>query len=100
VTNVEVDLLTGQHNYAVLRLPERHFPGVLVQGDSLYILYTKAAQALRDLDADPDEARESMAAIVEQLRDLVHGYAVVLRRHGLPLPFFDQDISDPNRPAR
>ncbi|WP_371302493.1 hypothetical protein [Nocardioides sp.] len=26
---IEVEMFTGQHNYAVLRLPERKFPGVL-----------------------------------------------------------------------
>ena len=38
VKTIEVDALTDQGNYAVIRLPERKFPGVVVQGDSLSIL--------------------------------------------------------------
>ncbi len=34
MTRIEVDLLTNQGNGAVLRLPERKFPGVVVQGDT------------------------------------------------------------------
>lgn len=52
VKTVEVDALTEQHTYAVIRLPERKFPGVVVQGDCLSTL---VADLRRSLDASERE---------------------------------------------
>jgi hypothetical protein len=46
MTLVEVDLLTDQGNGAVLRLPDRSFPGVLVQGDTLSHYLSTVAEVI------------------------------------------------------
>ena len=49
---IEVDLLTSPGNYAIVRMPGRRFPGVVMQGDSLSILAYDAqeiAVALSDI---------------------------------------------------
>jgi hypothetical protein len=44
---VEVEMCTQVGNWAVLRLPGRKFPGVIMQGDSMEVLLS----ALRDATA-------------------------------------------------
>jgi hypothetical protein len=41
---VEAELFTDGGNNAVVRLPGRRFPGVLIQGDSLSILRSDVAE--------------------------------------------------------
>jgi hypothetical protein len=40
---VEVELVTDGGNNAVVRMPARSFPGVLIQGDTLSTLWETAA---------------------------------------------------------
>ncbi len=42
--HVEAELYTDGGNDAVVRLPGRRFPGVLLQGDSLHILRSDLAE--------------------------------------------------------
>ena len=88
VERVEVELFTPQHNDAVLRLPGRRFPGVLLQGDSLQTLtedVERAQQALRggDIAAAGDEL-DDLVAHLREVRDM---YVAVLDAAGLGLPF-------------
>ncbi|GAA3207109.1 DUF6959 family protein [Dactylosporangium siamense] len=88
MARVEVEMMTGQHNYAVLRLPGRRFPGVLVQGDSLSILSGEVQQALDLLRAgDTAAAEEELAYVANHLAELVDGYVRILDAAGMPLPF-------------
>ena len=83
-----VEIYSDETNAAVLRHPGRRFPGVLIQGDTLYTLSSalegiclKArAQVDPEIYQELDDLRESMRAY------LVH-YKAVLDKHGLPLPF-------------
>ena len=45
-------LLTPPHNGAVVQLPDRAFPGVVVQGDSLQILCELAERAVSSVPPD------------------------------------------------
>lgn len=81
-------MMTGAQNYAVLRLPGRRFPGVLVQGDSLSILTAEVQQALALLRAgDTAGAEEELAYVANHLSGLLDGYIRVLDAAGTPLPF-------------
>jgi hypothetical protein len=81
-------MMTGQSNYAVLRLPARKFPGVLFQGDSLSILSADVQQALTLLRAgDTAAAEEELASVARHLAGLVDGYVRILDAAGMPLPF-------------
>lgn len=58
---IEAELFTDGGNDAVVRLPGRRFPGVLVQGDSLHILRSDVAEVVEACErGDLDEARDSM----------------------------------------
>ncbi len=81
-------LLTPSHNYAVVQLPGRRYPGVVFQGDSLNI----ACHAARDVAARAAELGN--ADLVEAAHDLVDllqrpllEYEAVLEREGLALPY-------------
>ena len=81
-----VEVFSDQTNAAVMRHPGRHFPGVLVQGDTLYSLCERADIACRELHRGSpgyDEVNE----LRNVLRGLLNHYKVVLSEHDLPLPF-------------
>nr|WP_251829139.1 hypothetical protein [Streptomyces sp. ATCC 21386] len=47
---VEAELFTDPGNDAVVRLPPRRFPGVLIQGDSLSIIRADVAEIVAACD--------------------------------------------------
>jgi hypothetical protein len=91
--HVEVELYEHVPNFAVLRLPLRRFPGVLIQGDSLRILWDQARYVLAALEAgEPDteqldEARGAARDPAEGLEGRLRAYIDVLDRAGVGLPF-------------
>ncbi len=73
---INVELYTDQKNEAVLRLPERQFPGVLIQGDTLQ-------SYISDLREIADECKQlqggdsvcmQLETFVERLVDLQERY--------------------------
>ncbi|MET7424750.1 hypothetical protein [Dactylosporangium sp. NPDC005555] len=88
MARVEVEMIPGQNNYAVLRLPGRRFPGVLVQGDSLSVLTGEVQRALDLLrSGETAAAEEELAYAASHLAAIVDGYVRVLDAAGMPLPF-------------
>ena len=87
---VSAELLTDGGNGAVVRLPGRQFPGVLLQGDTLSILRADvadlAAAAARP-EPDRDELREGLRLLLADLDGLVDRYEAALAAHGIPLPY-------------
>ena len=56
---LEVEAFTPGHNYAVIRLPGRAFPGVVVQGDCLQVLSESVQEALDEVTSGAfDDAAE------------------------------------------
>ncbi|WP_371876077.1 DUF6959 family protein [Corallococcus exiguus] len=90
-----VEVLSRQSNAAVVRMPGRSFPGVVIQGDSLRILHglVKDAQALvpppSETDADEDHASGLLEEAEGLLRDYLTAYESVLKAHGIPLPYVE-----------
>jgi hypothetical protein len=85
---IEVEVFSETVNCPVLRMPQRRFPGVLVQGDSLAILQGLADEIL-ELSACGD--KEELALAVRMLKDKVAGYLDSYERtmsqSGLELPY-------------
>lgn len=85
----EIEVFSEMSNYAIVRMPGRHFPGCVIQGDSLSVLLNNAEEvcslAMRtgneDLISEADALRES-------IEDRLDYYESVLREHGLDLPYF------------
>lgn len=85
---IEAELFTDGGNNAVVRLPGRNFPGVVVQGDSLSILRQAVAE-VREACARGDavEALESADFLLADLDAILERYTDALGRHGIKRPF-------------
>jgi len=84
VENVEI--FSDATNKAIMRHPDRHFPDVLIQGDTLHSLCQKADAACQKVGRGSSGYGE-----LNQLRNslwayLTH-YKFVLAEHDIQLPF-------------
>ena len=73
---VSVDLYTDQGNGAVLKLPNRQYPGVLIQGDTLQTYITDLCEILdecKKLHGSSDVC-EDLADFINRLVDLRSRY--------------------------
>ena len=71
LSKMEVEIYGEVVNAAVLRLPSRQHPGVLVQGDSLHNLLGLVRGAGKALaEGNTSEACE----MVEEVREILEGY--------------------------
>jgi len=85
---VEVELLSDGGNNAVVRMPGRRFPGVLVQGDTLASLLSWAERVEALVKAgEQTEAREEAQALADELGRWLHGYEAALQRHDVKRPY-------------
>ncbi len=85
-----VEIHSDATNFAVMRHPDRRFPGSLVQGDTLHTLWRAADAACRCLSGEAPDVEGALVDIVwlrDALRDRVNHYKEVLAEHSLPLPF-------------
>jgi hypothetical protein len=85
---VEVELFTDGGNEAVVRMPGRQFPGVLIQGDSLWSIRSDVAE-LRDacLAYGAGAAVDLAEFLLGDLDAILLRYTNALERHGLRKPF-------------
>jgi len=87
-----VEIFDDTSNRAVMRHPGRHFPGVLVQGDSLYLLCCSADDVCSRIGRHSpgfEEANE----LRNTLWSYLNHYKSVLDNHELPLPFSERGFS-------
>ena len=81
-------LLTEPSNYAVVQLPDRKYPGVVFQGDSLNALILQLRDALRVANGHKDEELnaelEDVLALLQSAQDRLK---IVCAREGVELPF-------------
>ncbi|MFF5188188.1 DUF6959 family protein [Streptomyces sp. NPDC000345] len=85
---VEAELFTDGGNNAVVRLPPRRFPGVLIQGDSLSIIRSDVAEVVEACArGDLAEARETAGLLLADLDELLARYNAALDAHKVPRPY-------------
>ncbi|MGW3727150.1 DUF6959 family protein [Streptomyces sp. NPDC000851] len=85
---VEAELFTDGGNNAVVRLPGRKFPGLLMQGDSLSILRSDLADVVEACErGDLAEARDSAGLLLAGLDALLTRYADALQEHQIARPY-------------
>ena len=85
---MEMEVFSETTNFPVVRYPGRNFPGSLIQGDSLSIIYQLATsirgRAKRTGDTDLiDDAEE----LHELLKTRLRIYEETLVAHGIELPY-------------
>ena len=86
--HVSVEVFSETVNCPVVRMPERRFPGVVIQGDSLRLL----ADLGEDIfglarKGDDGELAAAAAMLRERLAQYIAAYEEALAAHGLELPY-------------
>ncbi|WP_394540517.1 hypothetical protein PRJ39_08010 [Lysobacter enzymogenes] len=85
---ITAEVLHPAVNCAIVKLSSRAFPGVLLQGDTLHILYRNAQYALAGLDpATHEDEHDTLAELVEHLGECLGVYERTLARCGYSLPY-------------
>ena len=82
-------MLTPPFNFAVVQMPDRNYPGVVFQGDTLHSMTTQVAQMQRLL------AKQDLAELGDEIEVLLHDllaiqktYERVCSEQGINLPYF------------
>jgi hypothetical protein len=86
---IEVELFSDGGNNAVVRMPQRKFPGVVVQGDTLATFWWNVNEAL-NAARDPgrlNEALDHLEMVVGDLDAALIRYEQALAAHGLTRPY-------------
>lgn len=83
---IEVGLLGNASNAAVIHLPGRRFPGILIQGDTLRNLLQMAVNVADKLEPGSPE-RDGAEELRVELQAKFDEYDRCLRSLGLDLPY-------------
>jgi hypothetical protein len=85
---ITVDLYTEPTNNAVLQIPGRRYPGVLVQGDTLRSIFLAADSMckLATKQSDKDLLDEALG-LRETLTEIVDHYERTLNENQISLPY-------------
>jgi hypothetical protein len=85
---IEVEIFTTQASNPIIKLPFRKYPGVVIQGDTLRILYCAARELNKSCKAGRQQEAEDLAAeIMQILEGHMSFYETTLRQYGLDLPY-------------
>jgi hypothetical protein len=86
--NESAQLLSKPTNYAVVQLPGRKFPGVVVQGDSLHSLVQRLTeiQAIAAKHSD-EELNAGLGELLEVLTRASRNYEAICNERGISLPY-------------
>lgn len=82
----DVEIFSDRTNAAVMRHPGRRFPGILVQGDSLYALCCQADVACEKVGRGKP-GYEDLNDLRNTLWSYLSHYKSTLHEHGIGLPF-------------
>ena len=83
-----LDVFSTASNAAIVQMSSRHFPGLVLQGDSLSVLYrlstSIAERAKLSADSELIDETEELRLLLEAY---IQQYEAVLEAHGLALPY-------------
>lgn len=87
---LEVELYSNATNAPVMRYPNRHYPGILIQGDSLSNLFHMAHYIEQvqksEIVPDGETLTELIAELTDHLQRYVEVYERTLQAYEMPLP--------------
>jgi hypothetical protein len=90
----QLEMWSAQLNSSIVRVPGRRFPGVVIQGDSLSILFDLAMYVADGVSKTADSGlRDAAEELAEKLFAHVKNYELVLEARGVVRPY----VRDPNR---
>lgn len=75
-------------NGAVVQLPERQFPGIVIQGDSLSILLSDLKELKENIGKkDAEGIQASFDTVESHIKSRLSFYESTLAKHGIQLPY-------------
>jgi hypothetical protein len=93
----QIEIYSDTTNAAILRHPGRRFPGVLVQGDTLWTLCYRIDAACAHLRGQLDpQGFDELNEVRNALWSFLTHYKIVLGEHNIPLPFSEIPPQDPS----
>jgi hypothetical protein len=85
---MEVEVFADASNAAVVRVPGRKHPGLVLQGDTLSILNELAIESAAAIaSGNTTEAMAALRELSDRLGDFKKIYEEALEREGLPTPY-------------
>jgi hypothetical protein len=82
------EILSHIPNSAIVQLPGRRFPGIVMQGDTLSNVFDSTRSLLAEFKRVQDEERYyETLMFAEQLQEQLLHYEETLQRHGIQLPY-------------
>ena len=78
-----VDIYAEESNFAVIRVPSRQYPGVLIQGDSLKGIVADLQESLELFDIDRKESFATLKLGLEQLKWRLDAFLEVCGANGI-----------------
>lgn len=83
-----VEIYSDTSNAVIMRHPGRNFPGVLMQGDTLYSMCQSADHIFSAAGGSSSEdLRDELNELRNHLWTLLNHYKQVLAEHAIQLPF-------------
>lgn len=87
----KVEIYSNTTNMPVMRHPNRHFPGVLLQGDTLYSICQRLDDICSKFKSDGQmEVFEEINVIRNSMWERLSHYKSTLVKHGIQIPFSEQ----------
>lgn len=83
--NEQAKLLAREGNLAVVHLSGRHFPGLMMQGDTFHNLLEQV-RMVRDAK-DPEERQAELEYAIKEMEEALGFYARTLKALNLELPY-------------
>jgi hypothetical protein len=80
-----IEVFSEASNMAIVRMPGRRFPGMVIQGDSLSIFVSLAEQIRQKTPRGP--AHEEADELSRLLNERLAHYQRVLSENGIELPY-------------
>ncbi len=98
-TTQEFEILSDATNAIVARYIERNFPGILIQGDTLKIIFDDIEE-IREAAAagDLEVVKDLSDSLQSKLQEILVHYEKVLKENCFELPYADSVLSSPITP--
>ncbi len=83
-----IEVYSNKVNKCIVRNNGRQFPGIVLQGDNLYKLYSHSMEIVEDLEFNNNrDAFLNSLSLAERLESLLLNYEKVILDHGFEIPY-------------
>ncbi|MDJ1185047.1 DUF6959 family protein [Roseofilum casamattae] len=88
---MQVEILSNQSNSVIAATPGRHFPGILLQGDTISNVFDDLKRVYdfisQQSGEEVEDAKYNILSILELLEDNLRHYEYALTKHDRELPY-------------